>query len=92
MAKPVEQPATSTSSSPRAKRTRESNERAALAKRALDTGVPITEWDRLSPASRVEIEHLSSADVISRTFAALCGDFAGTAVAGGQSAQIQGRR
>jgi hypothetical protein len=30
-----------------AKRNVESNERAALAKRALDTQIPITEWDRL---------------------------------------------
>ncbi len=42
----------------RAKRVRDSNERAAIAKRALDAGVPITEWDRLSTASRTEVEHL----------------------------------
>lgn len=30
---------------------RDSNERAAIAKRALDAGVAITEWDRLSTAS-----------------------------------------
>src|SRR5580704_10064910 len=42
----------------RAKRVRDSNERAAIAKRALDSGVPITEWDRLSTASRTEVEHL----------------------------------
>src|SRR5580698_9304546 len=38
--------------------TRESNERAAIAQRALDAGVPLTEWDRLSPTSRGEVEHL----------------------------------
>jgi HAMP domain-containing protein len=37
---------------------REAGERAELAKRALDTDVPITEWDRLSPGSRLEVEHL----------------------------------
>ncbi len=34
-----------------------SGDRAAVAKRPLDA-VPITEWDRLSPASRVEVEQL----------------------------------
>src|SRR5580692_11690745 len=37
---------------------RESSDRAAIAKRALDADVPITEWDRLSPLSRGEVEHL----------------------------------
>ena len=37
---------------------RESSDRAAIAKRALDSGVPITEWDRLSPVSRGEVEQL----------------------------------
>ncbi len=37
---------------------RDAGERAELAKRALDTDVPITEWDRLSPGSRLEVEHL----------------------------------
>src|SRR5271170_5795363 len=41
-----------------AKRNVESNERAALAKRALDTEIPITEWDRLSTLSRIEVEQL----------------------------------
>jgi|HubBroStandDraft_1064217.scaffolds.fasta_scaffold01134_6 HAMP domain-containing protein/signal transduction histidine kinase/CheY-like chemotaxis protein len=32
--------------------------RPGVANPALDTAVPVTEWDRLSPASRTEIEHL----------------------------------
>src|SRR5260370_31889447 len=42
----------------RAKHSLDSSERAELAKRALDTDVPITEWDRRSTASRTEVEHL----------------------------------
>jgi HAMP domain-containing protein/signal transduction histidine kinase/ActR/RegA family two-component response regulator len=36
----------------------DSRDRPGVAKRALETAVSITEWDRLSPSSRAEIEHL----------------------------------
>jgi methyl-accepting chemotaxis protein len=36
----------------------DAGERVELAKRALDIDVPITEWDRLSPGSRLEVDHL----------------------------------
>ena len=37
---------------------RDSSDRAAIAQRALDADVPITEWDRLSPVSRAEVDQL----------------------------------
>ena len=36
----------------------DSSDRAAIARRALDADVPITQWDRLSPSSRTEVEQL----------------------------------
>ena len=36
----------------------DSSDRAAIARRALDADVPITQWDRLTPSSRVEVEQL----------------------------------
>ncbi|MFO0676320.1 MAG: HAMP domain-containing protein [Polyangiaceae bacterium] len=39
-------------------RNADSVERAAIAKRALDSEVPLSEWDRLSPRSRLEVERL----------------------------------
>ena len=58
----VEQNGTHTNGSrkrkPPSPKERDTTERAALAKRALDAGVPLTEWDRLSTISRTEVERL----------------------------------